>query len=65
MRTPSLPHLPHHVPGVVVDVEHLAVRAAHAVAHEADHAVDVMLRPLATHVDLVGLMDDEDLETWD
>ena len=65
MRTPALPHLPQHVPAVVIDAEHLAARAAHLVAHEADRAVDVMLSPLATHVDLHGVMADEDPENWD
>lgn len=65
MRTPEILHLPQHVPAVVEDVEHLAVRAAHAVAHEAGHAVDAALAPLSAHVDLDGVMADEDVEDWD
>jgi hypothetical protein len=65
MHTPALPHLPHHVPHVVDDAEHVARVAAHAVAHELDRAVDLMLRPLSVDIDLTGAMLDEDPDSWD
>jgi len=64
MRTPTAPHLVSDVSHAVADAEVLAVRAAHYVAHAADHAVDVALSPLAVHVHLDDVAAD-DLDNWD
>jgi hypothetical protein len=65
MRTPALLHLPQHVPAVIVEAEHVAAQAAHRMVHEADRALDFVVRPLAVSIDLEGILIDEDLECWD